>query len=104
LPGVGHARGHPVAEADTGGLQAVLKTGDMLGQFGPGQLFALAVFATATTATASSRRRSRCSASSGSRRETTGRWASAGLHQHRVGLVWKADIEEVDDGLPEATR
>ncbi len=99
---VGHARGHPVAQTDTGGDQAVLKAGDMLGQFGPGQVFTLTVFARhghhghGIVATAQ-----QVFGEVGSAGEPLGAGHLRAFEQHRVGLLMEADVEEVDDGLPE---
>jgi hypothetical protein len=81
-----------------------LKTGDMLGQFGPGQLFALTVFrhgdhGDGIVATA---------------QQVFGKFRVAPGNHWALGICGpssaprrvavEADIEEVDDGLPEATR
>ncbi|MNS64928.1 hypothetical protein D3C72_980750 [compost metagenome] len=74
----------------------------MLRQFGPGQVFALAVFRYGdhrhgVVATAQQ--------VFGEVQGRTGKPLGAGhlraFEQYRVGLLMEADIEEVDDGLPE---
>ena len=102
MPGIGHACGHPVTQADAGSLQAVLQSGDVFTELRPGQLFALTVF---------------CDGNHGHRiiaapqevlgevqrgaGEPPGTGHLCAFEQHAVRLLVKADVEKVDNGLPE---
>ncbi|MNZ69545.1 hypothetical protein D3C78_878490 [compost metagenome] len=102
LPSVGHARRHPVTQADTGCLQALLQTGYMVGEVGITQLLALAIFAkgdhrhgaVATTQQVFGKVQCRVG-------KPLGIGHLRAFTQHRAGRLAEGDREEVDNGLPE---
>jgi len=102
LPGIGHARGDPVPPADTGRPQAVLQAGDVGGQFGVGQLFALAVLAdrhhrrviVAATQQVFGKIQARA-------RKPLGAGHLGIFDQHCAGRAAKLHLEECHDRLPE---
>ncbi len=102
LPGVGHTRRDPVAEADAGGPQAFLQARDVGGEFAVGQGFPASVFADgdhgqAFVATA----QQVLGEVQGRAREPLGAGHLRAFVEDRVGRAVEFDVEEIDDGQPE---